>query len=419
VTAPTSPYRQAALDRLASPERLDRLLTITSPRLWAALLGLCLLILTLLGWATFGRIAVTVDGTGILLSEAGVREIEVLGAGVVEALPVRAGDVVPEGALIARIRQPQLAQQVAQASARLASIRSERTQRATFATTNRVLEAERLDAERTDLNRRTAALRERLSFLEQRLRSEREARALGLVTETSVQASVQAVEGARGELALLALEQQANAVRRLQNSNGSAERVAEAEGRVRDAEQQLASLELQLKVASEVRSPYRGVVREVRTSIGQLVGAGQAVVSIELVGVPLQGVAFVSHEGKRIAPGMEVRVSPSTVRREEFGYLVGRVRAVSAQPMTIAGMTRTLGNDLLVQQLAAQGALFLVEITLERDSATTSGFKWSSRRGPAVQIGSGTSIGASVVVERRRPIGMLLPFLRAALGVAA
>ena len=414
-----SPFRQSALDRLASPEQLDRMLVVTSPRLWTALAGLLLMVGALLTWSVFGRIPITVDGTGILLSTEGLREVESLGTGVIEALPVRAGDLVVAGALIARIRQPRLEQAVAQATDRVRAIRGELAARDDFTKSNALLETRRLDAERTDLTRRLASLTERAAFLEKRVQAERAARALGLVTETSVQASVAALDAGRGEIAALQLEIQNNALRRLQLANSGVESVRDVRRRLQEAERELSAQQLELAQAGRVTSPYRGYVREVRTSIGQLVSVGQALVSIELADVPLQALVLVSNDGKRITPGMEARVAPATVKREEFGFIVGRVQTVSTQPMTLAGMTRTLGNDLLVQQLASRGASFLVEVTLQRDSATASGFRWSTRSGPPTQVGSGTSIGVSVVVARRRPITLLLPFLRSTLGVSA
>ncbi|WP_310572122.1 NHLP bacteriocin system secretion protein [Gemmatimonas sp.] len=416
---PASPFRQSALDRLASPEQLDRMLVVTSPRLWAALVGLLLLVSALLTWSVFGRIPITVDGTGILLSTEGLREIEALGAGVVDVLPVRAGDLVEAGALIARIRQPRLEQAVSQAGDRVRTLRAELGTRDNFVRSNASLETRRLDAERADLSRRLASLTARAAFLQQRVQAEREARTLGLVTETSVQASVAALDAGRGEIAALELDLQNNALRRLQLANNGVESVTDVRRRLQEAERELAAQQLDLVQAGRVTSPYRGYVREVRSSIGQLVNVGQALVSIELADVPLQALVFVSNDGKRISPGMEARVAPATVKREEFGFIVGRVQSVSAQPMTLAGMTRTLGNDLLVQQLASRGASFLVEVTLQRDSTTSSGFRWSTRDGPPAQVGSGTSIGVSVVVSRRRPITLLLPFLRSTLGLSA
>ena len=188
--------------------------------------------------------------------------------------------------------------------------------------------------------------------------------------------------------------------------------------RIREAERTLQSLTLELERTSIVLSPYRGYVREFRTDVGQLTTAGQAIVSLEMVDAPLHAIIFIPTEGKRIQPGMEAHVAPATVRREEYGFMIGEVSFVSAQPATPAGMRRTLNNDILVQELSAFGAPFVVEVSLERDEATVSGFRWSSRRGPPISVESGTSVSIDVVVARRRPISLVLPIFRNALGLS-
>jgi HlyD family secretion protein len=412
-------FRDSAVERLSDPDQLDRLLVVTSRPAWASLAAIWLVIACTAVWAVAGRLPTTVEGNGLLLSAAGLRDVAALGAGVVDALPVRVGDQVEPGTIVARIRQPLIEQQVAQAEQRVRTLRTERDTRGTFVQRGAAVETSRLDAARDDILRRQQMLTERIRYLEGRVAAEREARAAGLVTEQSVQASVVAVEAARSELASLDLDLRNNALRRIQSADENTERVTEVAQRLQDAERELAALRLSLDQASRVTSTQRGTVREIRSSVGQLVAAGQPILSIEPVGAPLQGVVFVARDAKKIAPGMRVRVSPATVAREEFGDLVGTVRAVSTQPATLAGMTRTLGNDLLVQQLAAAGASFLVEITLERDSSTTSGFRWSSKQGPPTGIGSGTTIRVDVEVQRRRPIELLLPFLRRAAGLSA
>ncbi|HXP78080.1 MAG TPA: hypothetical protein VN823_28340 [Stellaceae bacterium] len=44
-------FRKSALERLASPERHDQLVTLASPRPWSALLGSCVLIALAALWA--------------------------------------------------------------------------------------------------------------------------------------------------------------------------------------------------------------------------------------------------------------------------------------------------------------------------------------------------------------------------------
>src|SRR5436309_1996610 len=60
-------FRKEALDRLASPEQLDQLMQLTSPRGWIALAGLGLILLTGLAWGLFAKIPTTVEGQGFLL----------------------------------------------------------------------------------------------------------------------------------------------------------------------------------------------------------------------------------------------------------------------------------------------------------------------------------------------------------------
>jgi HlyD family secretion protein len=54
--------------------------------------------------------------------------------------------------------------------------------------------------------------------------------------------------------------------------------------------------------------------------------------------------------GKNISPGMEVRVEPTTIKREEYGAIVGKVVTVSDFPVTPQGMLADLHNDALVKR---------------------------------------------------------------------
>jgi hypothetical protein len=62
-------FRKVALDRLSSPEQLDQLMQITTPKAWFALIGLGSLLLIAGVWAIFGKIPNEVQGKGILVSQ--------------------------------------------------------------------------------------------------------------------------------------------------------------------------------------------------------------------------------------------------------------------------------------------------------------------------------------------------------------
>ena len=63
-------FRKVAVDRLSTPEELDQLATLTTPRGWLALLGCAVLACTALLWGTLATIPITVQGRGMIISPA-------------------------------------------------------------------------------------------------------------------------------------------------------------------------------------------------------------------------------------------------------------------------------------------------------------------------------------------------------------
>lgn len=61
-------FRKVALDRLSSPEQLDQLMKITSPRAWLALIAIAILLAAAGLWAIFGSIPEEAEGNGVLVS---------------------------------------------------------------------------------------------------------------------------------------------------------------------------------------------------------------------------------------------------------------------------------------------------------------------------------------------------------------
>jgi hypothetical protein len=123
----------------------------------------------------------------------------------------------------------------------------------------------------------------------------------------------------------------------------------------------------------------------------------------------LQAVLYVSiADGKRVQPGMIARISPSTVRSEEFGMVLGTVTAVQQVPSTQAEMFVVLGNDALVQSLAATGAIVEVRLALQQDPTTASGYDWTSAGGPPARLWGGVLSDAYIVVNEQRPIELVL-----------
>jgi Biotin-requiring enzyme len=162
---------------------------------------------------------------------------------------------------------------------------------------------------------------------------------------------------------------------------------------------------------TDVVSLFDGRVDEILIEEGLYLERGQQVAVIKRGNKPLQAFVFVAGEqGKQLKKGMSVHVLPSTVKAEEFGYMLGKVTSVSKFPLTEDEMFLLLENQSLLDQLSTgNGDQHRVDVKLFRDPSTPSGFKWSSSQGPPFAITRGTLCTASFVLGRQHPINLVLP----------
>ena len=161
---------------------------------------------------------------------------------------------------------------------------------------------------------------------------------------------------------------------------------------------------------SDVVSLFGGRVDSVVVEKGMLVRRGQNVAVVKEGKKPLEAFIFVpSEQGKQFKNGMRVQVLPSTVKAEEYGYIEGKVTSVSQFPVTKDEMFLLLENQSLVDALRTKDAQFRVDVKLHEDPSTTSGFKWSSSKGPPFTITRGTLCSATFVLGEERPINLVLP----------
>jgi HlyD family secretion protein len=129
--------------------------------------------------------------------------------------------------------------------------------------------------------------------------------------------------------------------------------------------------------------------------------------------LPLVATLYVPQaDGKRIRPGMEVQIVPSTVKREEFGFIVARVVSVAAVPATQEGMQRALKNRQLVSSLSSGGAPFEIRAELLPSPTTPTGYQWSSSRGPESVLTGGSPCKAEVVTRSEPLLQLAIPALR-------
>lgn len=278
---PESLFRRKALEKLSSPEELDRLMQTTNPIGWLALITVGVLLLVVVLWGFFGQLPVTVKGPGILVRPEALRGVVTMAGGQVVEILVKDGQAVQEGTVVARI-QP------------------------------------------VDLFPRTARV--------------------------------------------------------------------------------------------DVLAPYGGRVAEVLARPGTFVQAGAAVLNLTSEVGPLEAVLFLPlNTGKEVRPGMQARLSVSTVEVDEYGYLMGTVRWVAEYNATQSELMNILGSEDLVAVMtsgsAYQAAPLEVRVDLEQNLSTASGYQWSSKKGPNFGLREGTLIQTNIVTRHQRPVDLVIPYL--------
>ena len=90
-------YRKSALERMSNPEQLDKVLKVTSPMSWIALIGITLIIIVTLVWSIIGTIPETITAKGVVSAVVGSNSVYTEDAGKVVSLRVREGDEVHLG----------------------------------------------------------------------------------------------------------------------------------------------------------------------------------------------------------------------------------------------------------------------------------------------------------------------------------
>ncbi len=412
-------FRKAALDKRSSPERLDSLMQVTTRKGWIALLAASVVIAAGLLWGIWGRMPDRVHGGGIMLRQGGIFRIESGGAGVIGTIDVEVGQVVAVGEVVASVLQPAVARTISQSESELATLESNRDRSTQLLERNRAAALLSSTAEGESLLATQATLEAQIQFLEGRLDAQNEALRLGLVTEDQRQAVEQNLETARSQLI-----SNRSQIERLEadqaNINNQADQTEFALAQeVIQAENQLELLRSGYEGETKVTSPYAGRVISRLMDEGQRVSLGETILFVELIGeeAPLQVLAYVPLQGTRIRPQMTALMSPEGVTWEEYGYMLGEVTTVSQAPVSPEAITRVLRNQTLVTQFTAGGGSYEVVIKLELDPETTSGFKWTSRNGPPIPIGSGTLLQVQIDVDEQPPIALVIPTLRRWLGI--
>ncbi len=420
MTAAGNPlFRKEAVAEAAAPDRYDEALRVMRP--WTWFVGAALLALTVIAlvWSVLVEVPVKVQGRGILLPPGGVVDVVSDTDGRIDRLLANPGERVEAGRPVAMVDQSEVRLQLSLAQGQAADAARQLRELRAF----HVREEAAADAFRVA---RDAALVQNLRLLQDRLAmmQEREEVLRGLSQQNLVNRDRflfsrvevfqvrEQIAASQNERQQLALDQQLKRTQRERE-------ILESERRVDETSRQVQALQERLTRLGAVTAPYAGRVVEAKVNAGQVVSRGTPLLTIERDpeggrAAPVAILYVGAQDGKRLAPGMRVEISPSSTRREEHGFVHGRVTRVADAPASSAGLLRTLQNDQLVRSFttAFAGTPFEVEVALEADPATRSGLRWSTAAGPDFAIETGTLADAEFTTRSVRLIGLAFPAVR-------
>ena len=97
-------YRKSALEKISSPEQLDKALTVTSPLSWIALAAVTVMIVVTIIWSIIGTIPMTVSAMGIVSSPVSTNALYTPESGRVDSVLIHRGSELSFGTPVLKYR---------------------------------------------------------------------------------------------------------------------------------------------------------------------------------------------------------------------------------------------------------------------------------------------------------------------------
>lgn len=387
------------IERLASPENLNRIMYTLNPQGWVALVIIAILLVLALLWAIFGTISQTATGRGILLTPDGLFTIRSTASGLINQVVARQGQWVEKGDLIATVYDESLLNEISATELHINYLE------------NSIAALESLD--KTPEEQKVAysnivAEMEKLLEQEQKQLSQLETLA-GTVHDKE-----------QFQKQLLQWKNQVAIMLRLMDR---------IQGDTVANDATLSELKVQLQLAKNLLAalkiaPPTFAIRATRTGrlIERYVTEGDYIVPgsrIMLGTTPLQpGQPLVCHAyfdvatGQKIYAGMSARLLPVNVDTQKYGYLKGIVQQSSRFPVSDSAILAWLMEAALVEYMKAdQLVVTYSHIYTEINPTTFSGYSWSSPDGPPEYIPVGTVCIVEIELAAEPPIGVFFPSL--------
>jgi HlyD family secretion protein len=416
----TNLFRKEALEALNSPEQLDQLIQVVTPKAWIAANTCYAILFFLFLWSIFGSVPTKADSYGILLAGGGdiYSAVAPDGPSQVDRFLIKTGDAVKKGQPLVVLSRRDISDEIQTTQKYLIELQTKYRTLFTDSQHEIAIRQEQTVEQQASQQRAIDNAKIKAENLLSLLKVRESAFKKGLETRQNVVQTSAEYYSVQNEI-----ENLSNQIIQAQvaQDNFVAQLVDELRTlaiKVADEQLKFTNLQTRLKLSSTVVSPISGVITHIPIAVGSIAETGLPLVSIASNGKGLDALVYLPPKlGKQVKVGMQAQVSPTTVEKAEFGSIYGKVVSVASFPATPEAILATLQNKDLVKKFTQKEPPIEVRIHLDNSDKTFSGLKWTSSKGPKQLITPGTLAAATITIRKQAPITLVIPALKKLLGV--
>jgi HlyD family secretion protein len=410
-------FRKSSLLRLNNPEKLNNLFRIISPHNWLILTAVMVLLIMVTCWSIWGSINTVVSGNGILINSGqNIYDAVTEYQGRLLTIDVNVGDRVKKGQQLATLKLPLLELELDNKQQTLNNLQKQRANLRQFILKDFKMEQKNNEVLQQNWTKDLNNANNHLDYLKKSL-DEREKLVDKVISRqelAELKSSYYKELQNRDEIRKKMME---NLIESKRRSKTNLQRVIEINNQILQAKLELALVQRKLKINSIIISPVDGEIISVIGKTGEIVQAGTKIMDIEPYSEFVDAAIYVpAGMGKIIAPGMMAQVVPSSVKKQEYGSIVGKVAAVSRFPSSQQSMMAVLANEKLVEDFTKDGPQLYIRIDLV-EADTPSHYKWTTSKGPNMIVTNGTLCTANIITQTQAPITLVIPEIKQLLGI--
>lgn len=414
-------FRKEAIAELNTPEQLDQLIQVVSPRAWLILNTSYILIALLVIWGLFGSIPTRVEGQGLLLAEGGsvYNAVATAGGGRVVKILVKAGDHIKKQAVLAELERPDLMEKLILSINYIGNLKQEVANLKQDAERETRIRAEDFQRQRILLENTLAIEMINQENIQKLLDLKDSLFKQGIVALQDLETTRRDFYGSKQRASQIQIQIEQLKTQEDDFKHQWQQRITEKELLVLSEALKTDSLQAEVEAAKKVTSPTDGVIISINTSIGKRMEDGGSVASIASLGKGLDAVVFMQpKEGQQVRPGMKALVAPKNIQKEEYGSMKATVLHVSSFPEAGESILAVLNNPELTKSFIEKGAPTAVWVRVKQDPRTVSGYLWSSSKGPQEKITPGMLADIRITVREQPPFSLIIPMFKKLLGVS-